>query len=118
MPIELFSKAYSTGLKLGERFHIPCGMGARIIGQGHCMMFFYAYPFNRRDESVMENTRRALAKTNEEALKLGGIPWKAEAPAQKDIIKYMDPDTFDLMNRIRGVLDPKGIMNPGNWEPV
>jgi glycolate oxidase len=116
MPIELFSKAYSTGLELGERLHIQCGMGARIIGQGHCMMFFYAYPFNRRDESVMEKTRRALTETNEAALKIGGIPWKAEAPAQQDIIKYMDPDTFELMNRIRGVLDPKGIMNPGNWE--
>jgi FAD/FMN-containing dehydrogenase len=28
----------------------------------------------------------------------------------------MDPDTFSLMNRLRGLLDPKGIMNPGNWE--
>jgi glycolate oxidase len=49
-------------------------------------------------------------------LKLGGIPWKAEAPAQKQIIKHMDPNTFELMNRIRAAIDPKGIMNPGNWE--
>jgi glycolate oxidase len=47
---------------------------------------------------------------------MGGIPWKAEAPAQKQIIEKMDPNTFSLMNRIREVLDPKGIMNPGNWE--
>ena len=47
---------------------------------------------------------------------MGGIPWKAEAPAQKQIISKMDPDTFSLMNRLRGLLDPKGIMNPGNWE--
>ena len=47
---------------------------------------------------------------------MGGIPWKAEAPAQKQIIEKMDPNTFALMNRIREVLDPKGFMNPGNWE--
>ncbi len=116
MPIELFSKAYRVGIDLGKRFDIQCGMGARVIGQGHCMMFFYAYPFNRRDKSIMEKTRRVLAETNEAALRLGGIPWKAEAPAQKDIINHMDPNTFELMNRIRSVLDPKGIMNPGNWE--
>jgi FAD/FMN-containing dehydrogenase len=28
----------------------------------------------------------------------------------------MDPNMFELMNRVRAVLDPKGIMNPGNWE--
>jgi FAD/FMN-containing dehydrogenase len=28
----------------------------------------------------------------------------------------MDPETFALMGRIRSVLDPNGIMNPGNWE--
>jgi FAD/FMN-containing dehydrogenase len=28
----------------------------------------------------------------------------------------MDPDTFSLMNRLRKLLDPRGIMNPGNWE--
>ena len=41
---------------------------------------------------------------------------KAEEPAQKQIIKRMDPNTFALMNRVRSALDPKGIMNPGNWE--
>jgi FAD/FMN-containing dehydrogenase len=28
----------------------------------------------------------------------------------------MDPETFSLMRRLRDLLDPKGIMNPGNWE--
>jgi glycolate oxidase len=28
----------------------------------------------------------------------------------------MDPETIKLMNKIRAVLDPNGIMNPGNWE--
>jgi glycolate oxidase len=49
-------------------------------------------------------------------LELGGIPWKAEEPAQQLILKKMDPQTYELMNKIREVLDPNGIMNPGNWE--
>jgi len=57
-----------------------------------------------------------LEDTNEMVLEMGGIPWKAEEPAQKQIIKKMDPNTFELMNRIRTALDPKGVMNPGNWE--
>ena len=47
---------------------------------------------------------------------LGSDSWAVRESAQKQIIGKMDPNTFALMNRLRGVLDPKGIMNPGNWE--
>ncbi len=116
MPIELFAEAYQAGVTISNRFDIVNGMGARVIGLGHCMMFFYGYPFNRADESDVERARNALEASNEAALKLGGVPWKAEAPAQKQILKYMDPNTYSFMKRIRAALDPKGIMNPGNWE--
>ena len=116
MPLELFGPAYDAGIDIAARLAIPYGMGARIVGLGHSMMFFYAYPFNRADEATIEQARQALEKTNEAVLAMGGIPWKAEEPAQKQIIRRMDPHTFDLMNRLRAVLDPKGIMNPGNWE--
>jgi len=80
------------------------------------MMFFYAYAFNRADAADVARAQKALEQTNQAVVALGGIPWKAEAPAQKEIISKMDPNMFALMNRIRAVLDPNGIMNPGNWE--
>ena len=116
MPIQLFADAYRSGIEITESYGIPYAMGARIIGLGHCMMFFFAYAFNRADRDDVNKAQQALEDTNERVLEMGGIPWKAEAPAQKQIIRKMDPNTFALMNRIRSVLDPKGIMNPGNWE--
>ena len=116
MPIQLFGKAYLKGIEIAERHGTAYSTGARIIGLGHCMMFFYAYAFNRADASDVKRAQGALEETNLEVLDMGGIPWKAEAPAQKQIIQHMDPESFALMNRLRGVLDPKGIMNPGNWE--
>lgn len=115
MPFELFGDAFRSGQEIAERLGTTNGMGARIIGQ-HCMMFFYGYSFNRADPADVELARKALHESNRAVLGLGGIPWKAEAPAQKQIIDQMDPGAFMLMNRIRQTLDPKGIMNPGNWE--
>ena len=116
MPIDLFPEAYRKGIEIAERHGVPYSLGARIIGLGHCMMFFYAYAFNRADAADVKLAQECLEETNEAVLEMGGIPWKAEAPAQKQIISRMDPDTFSLMKRLRGLLDPKGIMNPGNWE--
>jgi glycolate oxidase len=116
MAIEKFPEAYKAGLEIGEKFRVSYSMGARIIGAGHAMMFFYAYAFNRADDEDVQRAQEALHATNTAALAIGGIPWKAELPAQKQIIEKMDPNTFALMNRIRNVLDPNHIMNPGNWE--
>lgn len=118
MPIELFAQAYGVGIDIARRFNTTYSTGARIIGAGHCMMFFYAYPFNRADPMDVKRAQEALEETNRVVLDMGGIPWKAEAPAQKEIIKRMDPDTLDLIKGVREMLDPNGIMNPGNWEPA
>ena len=71
---------------------------------------------NRADEEDIENIRKALDESDKLILDLGGVLWKAELPAQKLMMQRMDPNTFELMKKIRKVLDPNGIMNPGNWE--
>ena len=116
MAIEHFPQAYRAGLAIAEKYNVSYSLGARIIGAGHCMMFFFAYAFNRADAEDVKRASDALEATNTAALEIGGIPWKAELPAQKQIIEKMDPETFALMGRIRSVLDPNQIMNPGNWE--
>jgi len=116
MPVELFPQAYDLGLDVSDSVGVNYSMGCRIIGVNHCMMFFYAYAFNRADPRDVDRAQAALEKTNRQVVDMGGIPWKAEAPAQKEIIRKMDPNMFALMGRLRSTLDPNGIMNPGNWE--
>ncbi|RPJ80832.1 MAG: FAD-binding oxidoreductase [Deltaproteobacteria bacterium] len=116
MPPDRFPEAYRTGVEIAEKYQAAYSLGARMIGVNHSMMFFYAYAFNRADSADVERAQLALEETNQKTIEMGGIPWKAEEPAQKQIIQKMDPNMFSLMNRIRGLLDPNGIMNPGNWE--
>jgi len=116
MPVELFKKAYQKGLEIAKKIETAYSMGARIIGVNHCMMFFYAYAFNRADKDDIQKAQEALEETNKAVLEIGGIPWKAESPAQKQIIKKMDPNMFKLMNKIRSAIDPSNIMSSGNWE--
>lgn len=116
IPVEKFPEAFQKLLEITTKYGITYGNACRVIGRSHCMMFSFGYPFNRADPENIERTKRALHDTNVASLDIGGVPWKPEVPAQKMIMKKMDKNTLELMNRIKKVLDPNGIMNPGNWE--
>ena len=116
MPVGLFPEAHEKGLEIAKRHDTPYSMAVRIIGRAHSMMFAFAYAFNRADDEDRKKMQRALHETNIAVLELGGIPWKAEEPAQQLILEKMDPETSKLMSKLKAVLDPNGIMNPGNWE--
>ncbi|MFP4039254.1 MAG: FAD-binding oxidoreductase [Desulfosudaceae bacterium] len=116
MAIERFPAAYEVGQQVAEKHGVTYSLGARVVGAGHSMMFFFAYAFNRAEAADVERAAAALEETNQACLELGGIPWKAEQPAQQAIMAKMDPNALALMHRIRETLDPNHIMNPGNWE--
>ncbi len=116
IPTDKIPGALDAGLKIAGDMKVNYSLGARIIGRGHCVMFFYAFPFNRADDNSTQRAARALELANDATLALGGIPWKAEVPAQKLILERMDPPTRNFMKMVKQMLDPNGIMNPGNWE--
>ena len=116
IPIEKFPEAFRKLLEITKEYGITFGNAGRVIGRSHCMMFSFGYPFNRADPENLERTKKALHDTNVASLDIGGVPWKPEAPAQRMIMEKMDKNTLELMQRIKKVLDPNGIMNPGNWE--
>jgi glycolate oxidase len=47
---------------------------------------------------------------------LGGTIWKPGVYGQKLVIERLNANTLDLMGKVKQLLDPNGIMNPGNWE--
>jgi len=115
MPLSMAPKAWKKGVEIARKHGFDPLYTLRNIGYGHSIIFAFAYPFNRADEDSIVKSRDALADTNEMALEIGGTPWKSELDGQEKIIEKMDPITYSIMARIKGLLDPNGIMNPGNW---
>ncbi len=102
--------------KLAEKYDLKYHATVRIIGRGHAMMFAFAFTFNRADADMMERARAALKEASEYALSMGGMFWKPTKDEQKLALKEMHPITRQLMGTVKRMLDPRGIMNPGNWE--
>lgn len=117
LPLDQVPGAYRRGVEIAQKYGFDGPIYTiRNIGIGQSVIFTFIYPFNRADEESLEICRKALAETTDMVLEIGGVPWKPSIDEQQGIIKKMDPVTFDLMKKIRGLLDPNGIMNPGNWE--
>ncbi len=116
IPLQLIPNLIQIGTEISLNHGIVPTLGARLIGQGHSAMFFISYSFNRADPKDMENARDALHETNKAVLEIGGIPWKAEVEGQKLIMEKMNPNYKKLLKNIKNLIDPNGIMNPGNWE--
>ncbi|MGD9577490.1 MAG: FAD-binding oxidoreductase [Syntrophorhabdus sp.] len=116
MPIERYPECYRKGREISERHGIPYTVTGRCIGAGHSMMFAWVYAFNRADPETIMQARKALYETDDLVLQLGGVIWKPGTYGQKLILERLDPGTKELMGKIKKLIDPNGIMNPGNWE--
>jgi len=116
LPIEVIPQAWQSGIEIAHKYDLLYQLGIQLLPNGHSVMLAYSYPFNRAVAEEADRARGALDETNRLTLELGGVVWKPELPAQKLILKRMDAGTRQLIDKIRKMLDPNGIMNPGNWE--
>ncbi len=116
LPIEVIPQAWRKGIEIAHNQDFLYQLGIQLLPNGHSVMLAYSYAFNRAQADEFERARRALDETNRLTLELGGVVWKPEMPAQKLILERMDEGTRQLIKRIKKMLDPNNIMNPGNWE--
>jgi glycolate oxidase len=115
-PIEKFPAFIKKLDEVAAKYNVFYASTTRLIDVGHCMMFSFSFSFNRANPDEMARAKKALDECSRFALEEGGVLWKADLDEQKLLMERMDPNTLNLMKKIKQLLDPNGIMNPGNWE--
>jgi len=116
LPVTAYPECYRVGVEISGRHDIPYTVVGRVIGSAHAMMFAWSYAFNRADDETMRHAREALHETDDLVPELGGTIWKPAVYAQNIVMNNMEPNTLQLMKKLKNMLDPNGIMNTGNWE--
>jgi len=73
-----------------------------------------------RDSEHFEKARKAMDEIFETALSLGGVLSGEHGiglDKQRFLKRAMDPVAIEIMKKIKGILDPNNILNPGKiWE--
>ncbi len=79
----------------------------------HYGMLRAMIPFNRQSPEETENARKAIVECLRVDLDIGGMPYKPPVDFAIEINKRAHPGYMMLLKKIKQLLDPNDIMNPG-----
>ncbi|MHB9148875.1 MAG: FAD-binding oxidoreductase [Thermoleophilia bacterium] len=79
----------------------------------HYGMLRAMIPFSKETPEAIENARHAIVECLKVDLDHGGIPYKPPIDFAIEINKRVDPGYLELLTRVKQLLDPNDIMNPG-----
>jgi len=81
----------------------------------HYGMLRAMIPFNKKSPEETENARHAIVECLKVDLDHGGIPYKPPVDFAKEINQRAHPGYLALLKKVKGMLDPNDIMNPGKF---
>ncbi|MBI4775988.1 MAG: FAD-binding oxidoreductase [Deltaproteobacteria bacterium] len=79
----------------------------------HYGMLRAMIPFNKQNPDDVENARRAIVDCLKADLDEGGLPYKPPVDFAEQINQRAHPGYLMLLKRVKSMLDPNDIMNPG-----
>jgi glycolate oxidase len=87
----------------------------RSMESHHYWAFRFLLRFDKGKEGETERMRELSKELFESLFEYGALPYKTPVWAGKMILEHSDPNTVELMKKIRKTMDPNQIMNPGRW---
>jgi glycolate oxidase len=115
-PMSRFDRAADLGIEIMQHHGFAPVIVSRPMKSGHFGVLRFIETFARDDEAEVERVRACNVELTEMVLEQGFIPYKTPAWSVELVLPRMWPGTHDLMRRVRALLDPQGIMNPGRWK--
>jgi glycolate oxidase len=85
---------------------------SRPMSGGHFGVLRMVCCFDRHDADEVQRVTDLNRELLEICLELGFVPYKAPDWMMSRLAERSDPGFRDLLNRVRSMLDPAGIMNP------
>jgi FAD/FMN-containing dehydrogenase len=114
-PVSMWEKGARACHDLHKKHGYFPVLVTRPMRGGHFGVLRYIIAFDRKDPAERKRVREFLVELATTLLDNHFIPYKSPIWAAEMIMKRADPGMFELMKRLKKMLDPNGIMNPGRW---
>lgn len=112
-PTSKWEEAVRKGEKLMLEYGFPPIVVTRPMKGGHFGVLRFITTFEKKDEQVKRKVRELNEKLAEMAISLGYVPYKMPSYLWKKFTEKFNPGYIQLLEKIKKLLDPYGILNPG-----
>lgn len=116
-PISRWEEGLKKGMAVMERRGFPPVVVTRPMRGGHFGVLRFIATFDKTKAAEVDAVREMNAELSDVTLGLGFVPYKTPAWVLRRHKDRLDGGFVALLEKIRSVLDPKGILNPGKWSP-
>ena len=114
-PMERLEEGARAGMRIVEAAGRPPLVVVRPMKGGHYAVLRFIFRFDRRSDEETALVRALVLELGRALLDLGYVPYKCPETLYEEVARRLDPGFRDLMERLKGTVDPKGILNPDRW---
>lgn len=112
-PANKWAPVYNDWKKILIEHNLSPSVRMSMYRGVHYGMLRAMIPFNKQNPQETENARQAIVECLKVDLDHGGMPYKPPVDYAVEINKRAHPGYLELLKRIKKLLDPNDIMNPG-----
>lgn len=114
-PMSKWLEAAKKGCALQDKYGISRSCYTRVMNEGHFVGLRWMLPFDKEDPELVKRIEALCSEQLEMVLDMGFIPYKTPFWAIRKLEERADPTWVELHRRVKKMLDPNNIMNPGRW---
>lgn len=112
-PAKKWAPVYTKWKEILQEHKLSPSVRMSMYRGVHYGMLRAMIPFNKQNPDEVENAREAIVECLKVDLEEGGIPYKPPLDFVEEINRVADPGYLSLLKRVKQMLDPNDIMNPG-----
>lgn len=114
-PMSKWLETVKRGCALQDKYNITRSAYTRVMNEGHFIGLRWMLPYDKGDPETVKRVEALCVDQLEMVLETGFIPYKTPVWAIRKLEERADPNWVKLHRRIKEMLDPNNILNPGRW---
>lgn len=114
-PLSRWLETVKRGCALEDKYNIARSAYTRVMNEGHFVGLRWMLPYDKGDPETVRRVEALCVEQLDMVIEMGFIPYKTPVWAIRKLEERADESWLKLHRRIKEMLDPNNILNPGRW---